>query len=193
MPRTLIALYDDVDDAHATVDALVENGFDRDAISLCMRDPRAKEPLVPEELRHEHEVEVAEKGALVGGAAGLLAGAASVFLPGIGESMAVGPLVSALTGTAVGAGAGALIGSLVGMGVGEDEAHSYAEAVRRGGVLLVVRVPDDRWSLADDILEQRHPVDIGMRAADWRAEGWVRFDPDAAPYPLVERRGHREK
>ncbi len=193
MTRTMIALYDDLDDARATVEALVENGFDRASISLCRRDPRAEEPLVEHEAVSEHVVESAERGALVGGAAGLLAGVASLFIPGVGAAIAVGPLVSALTGTAVGAGAGALVGSLVGMGVDEGEADSYAEAVRRGGTLVAVRVADERWAEADDILEQRHPVDIGMRAADWRAQGWVRFDPDAKPFPLPETRSRREQ
>lgn len=191
MTKTMIALYDDPRDARDTAEALVESGFDPEAISLCTRDPRAEEMLVPSESQREHVVESAERGALVGGAAGLLAGVASVLLPGIGKAIAVGPLVSALTGAAVGAGAGALVGSLMGMGVDEDRAHSYAEAVRRGGTLLAVRVPDERWDAADDILEQRHPVDIGMRAADWRASGWVRFDPDAEPYPVAESQERR--
>ncbi len=194
MDRTLIALYDDVDDALATIEALVEMGFDREALSLCMRDPHAKEANLPETHKERAAASI-ERGALVGGVAGLLAGVGSVLLPGIGAILAIGPLASAIAGTAVGAGAGALVGSLVGMGVDEDRAHSYAEAVRRGGILLVARVPEERWGVADDVLEQRHPVDIGIRAADWRAQGWVRFDPAAEPYPLAEederRRGKR--
>jgi uncharacterized membrane protein len=185
MDRTLIALYDDVDDALATIEALVEMGFDREALSLCMRDPHAKEANLPETHKERAAASI-ERGALVGGVAGLL---------GIGAILAIGPLASAIAGTAVGAGAGALVGFLVGMGVDEDRAHSYAEAVRRGGILLVARVPEERWGVADDVLEQRHPVDIGIRAADWRAQGWVRFDPAAEPYPLAEeyerRRGKR--
>ena len=64
-------------------------------------------------------------------------------VPGIGPVVGLGWLaataVGAVTGAAVGAATGGLIGSLTEAGVSEQDAHVYAEGVRRGGTLLSVR------------------------------------------------------
>ena len=92
MDRTLIALYDDVDDALATIEALVEMGFDREALSLCMRDPHAKEANLPETHKERAAASI-ERGALVGGVWGLLAVWGQMRLPGIGAILASAPSV----------------------------------------------------------------------------------------------------
>src|SRR5690606_26843391 len=74
-------------------------------------------------------------GAAIGGVLGLLAGVASLSIPGFGPFIAAGPIASALGGAGIGAVAGGVIGALTNMGVPEEEAHYYAEGVRRGGTL----------------------------------------------------------
>ncbi len=85
-------------------------------------------------------------------------------------------------GAVVGAGAGGLIGSLTHAGVSEDDAHVYAEGVRRGGSLVSVTADEDRAAEADRILNSRSFVDPAQRRADYRAAGWTRFDEAAGPY-----------
>ena len=48
---------------------------------------------------------------------------------------------AALAGAGIGAAAGGLLGALTGMGIPEEEAHVYAEGVRRGGTLVTVTRP----------------------------------------------------
>lgn len=61
---------------------------------------------------------------------------------------------------------------------GTDETHEdvglYAEAVRRGGVVLSVNAADDaQMQRAEDILQRFGAVDIDERATQWRQEGWM--------------------
>src|SRR5215831_16038664 len=72
-----------------------------------------------------------------------------------------------------------LVDTLADLGVPYDEAHSYAEGVRRGGALEVVESSDDRAERGMEILRQLHPVDIHERTAQWRREGWTGYDANA--------------
>jgi hypothetical protein len=66
--------------------------------------------------------------------------------------VAAGPLATALVGAGVGAATGGLIGALVGLGISKEDANAYAEGVRRGGSLVVVRSDDAMADRARDIL-----------------------------------------
>ena len=72
-----------------------------------------------------------------------------------------------------------LIDTLSDLGVPYDEAHSYAEGVRRGGALVVVESSDERAERGMEILRRLHPVDIHDRAMQWRQEGWTGYDANA--------------
>lgn len=55
----------------------------------------------------------------------------------------------------------------------ETDRHLYTEAVRRGGHLLVARVPEDKAIRAADALERLDPADLDERVETWRASGWT--------------------
>jgi uncharacterized protein (TIGR02271 family) len=69
--------------------------------------------------------------------------------------------------------------TLADLGVPYDEAHTYAEGVRRGGTLVVVESSDDRAERGMEILQRLHPVNIHERTAQWRQEGWTGSDATA--------------
>ena len=116
-------------------------------------------------------------GTIIGGGAGLLAGIGALAIPGVGPVIAAGWLIATLTGAGAGAAAGGLLGSLTGAGVPEDNAHVYAEGVRRGSTLVTVRADDNKVSEAESIMARYMPVDIAQRGAGYRADGgWDRFD-----------------
>ena len=129
-------------------------------------------------------------GAAVGGAGGLLAGLGLMAIPGVGPVVAAGWLAATLTGVVGGAVAGGAVGGLIGAftesGVSEEEAHVYAEGVRRGGAVVSARVPEERLMEADAILSRADRVDIGERRAAYAEEGWERFDEAAPPYTAEE-------
>jgi len=69
--------------------------------------------------------------------------------------------------------------TLVDFGVPHEEAHAYAEGVRRGGALVVVEGRDDRAERGMEILRRLHPVNLHERTAQWRQEGWTGYDATA--------------
>jgi hypothetical protein len=109
-------------------------------------------------------------GAAVGALLGLLAGLA---IPGVGPFVAAGPIASALAGAGVGAAAGGLVGVLNSMGLSEEEAHSYAEGVRRGGTLVTVHAQSEETArCAEEVMRKHGAADIEQRASQWKAQGW---------------------
>lgn len=54
----------------------------------------------------------------------------------------------------------------------EEDRHSYAEGIRRGGTMVSVTTDDVHSVKAMDILEQRGSIDLDERESSWRKEGW---------------------
>ncbi|MDB5537288.1 MAG: hypothetical protein JWQ65_2163, partial [Devosia sp.] len=134
-------------------------------------------------------------GALLGGAGGLLAGLGALAIPGIGPVIAAGWLVTtavgAVAGAAVGGATGSVIGGLTSSGIHEQDAHVFAEGVRRGGSVVSVRTDESRESEVQAIFAASNQIDIAERRARFEQEGWQYFDPDAAPFEPDEIRKRR--
>jgi hypothetical protein len=94
-------------------------------------------------------------------------------------------------GAAAGAATGGIVGALTEAGVSAEDAHSYAEGVRRGGTLVSTRVADaDRLRL-DSILNES-AVNLRDRSAAWQKAGWKSFDPARKPYNAEEIKKERQ-
>ena len=128
-----------------------------------------------------------EVGATVGGIAGLLAGLGLMAIPGIGPVVAAGWLASTALGAVVGGAAGGIIGALTQAGVPEEDAHVYAEGLRRGGSLLTVRVADAEASRIETILS-KSSVNINDRRDNYRADGWNKFDEQVNKDAILKNR-----
>lgn len=184
MTRTVTRLFDRYEDAEAAVNELEALGVPEQDISLVANNAHGahshrvrdgKPDTAPEEAA-EDAGKGAGIGGVVGGLGGLLAGLGVMAIPGLGPVVAAGWLVStavgAIAGAVVGAGAGGLIGALTHAGVREEDAHVYAEGVRRGGTLVSVRASD---VLADRItaILDRDGADAGARGRLYREDGWT--------------------
>lgn len=189
--RTVIGLFDTYAAAQQSVRDLVENGFSRDNISLVTQDPQGRAAEAARDVGGSHETAEgagfgAVGGSVVGGLTGLLVGIGALAIPGIGPVIAAGPFAAAIGATAAGAGLGAatggIVGALVGLGIAEPEANNYAEAVRRGGTMVIVEAAGIMVDRAYEILQRHGSVDLNARAAQWRQSGWTTFDPNDAPY-----------
>jgi uncharacterized protein (TIGR02271 family) len=190
MAKTVIGLFDRMDEARQVVQELIDHGFPRDDISLVSRQDQDGEYVTERGGERTSGTAIgAGAGAALGGIGGLLVGLGALAIPGIGPVIAAGPLVTALVGVGIGAAAGGLLGALTDLGVPEEEAHYYAEGVRRGGVLLVVDTDDQRADRAAEIMERAGAIDVDERATHWRQSGWTRFDADAGPYHTADRQG----
>lgn len=111
-------------------------------------------------------------GAAIGGGAGLLAGLGLLAIPGIGPVVAAGWLASTLLGAVAGGAAGGIIGALTDAGVSEEEAHTYAEGIRRGGTLVTVNTDSARAPDVMALLDEEGAIDMNQRTDQWRNEGW---------------------
>jgi stress response protein YsnF len=198
--KTVIGLFDDFQTAQNAVQSLVNRNYNRDDISVAANNTAAGvtadtlENAPQGEGRKEAMAEGAKTGAGtgavigtgVGGVLGLLASLGTIWIPGVGPIVAAGPLVATLTGAGIGAAAGAAVGGLVGaltqVGVPEHDAHFYAEAVRRGSALVIVRAEDNQVNDVADILSQHGAVDIDKRREFFTRGGFTVHSPEAAPY-----------
>lgn len=68
-----------------------------------------------------------------------------------------------------------------------DEAGHYSEAVRRGGVVVTVDMPDGApLEPVRETLLDAGAVDIDERVEQWRQQGYSGYNPDAQPYSADE-------
>src|SRR5215207_8602808 len=163
MAKTIVGLFDDVNEAHRVVQELIDAGVDRNKISIVANDVKGeyKQYRADGSSAAEGAGAGAVGGGVLGGVIGLLVGIGALAIPGIGPVLAAGPLVSALgaagaatvTGAGIGAVAGGLVGALIGAGVPEEHAHVYTEGVRRGGTLVTVNADDTMANSAYSIMQ----------------------------------------
>ena len=168
MTRTITRSYDNHETASSVVEQLEAAGISSSGVSIVGRNGDGE----------TNAAEGAGIGAGVGGAAGLLAGLGMLAIPGVGPVVAAGWLAGAVAGAA----AGGLVGSFVKEGHDEDEANYYAETVRRGGSVVSVRAEPEQEAAVEAILDGATPIDRTERTAQYRKEGWNRFDENADPY-----------
>jgi len=58
----------------------------------------------------------------------------------------------------------------------DEDRHTYAEGLRRGGYLVSVHATDAQYAKALDILDDDGTINIDERANSWRSEGWTGYD-----------------
>ncbi len=68
---------------------------------------------------------------------------------------------------------GGLMDRIRSMFGGHHDAHAYGEGLRRGHVLLTLKVEDSRETRAAEILEASQSVDLDSAQRAWRADGWT--------------------
>ncbi|RUU50899.1 hypothetical protein EOC99_34455, partial [Mesorhizobium sp. M7A.T.Ca.TU.009.01.1.1] len=183
--KTVTGLFDNYDQARDAVGELEATGVPHDDISIVASNSSGRLTGEASEAG-EDAAAGAGVGAVIGGAGGLLTGLGLMAIPGVGPVVAAGWLaataVGAVGGAVVGGAAGGIIGAMTESGVPENDAHVYAEGVRRGGTMVIARVEDDLVPDAEEILKQYNSVDIARRRNEYEAGGWTGFDPTADVY-----------
>jgi uncharacterized protein (TIGR02271 family) len=211
MAKTVVGLFDDRAAAQDAVRELTAGGFRGDEVSVVSKKPDGKgvEVEYVEEDGHKQIEDMAKgagAGAAIGGAAALLLSLTALSIPGIGPVLAAGPLAALIAGGGIGATAGGLVSGLTRLGLGDEEAHTYAEGLKRGGTLVTVNTDDRRADVAVGVMRRLGAVEIDKRAAEWREGGWQGFaetetlrphvTPDADDEEAtrrIERRDHRSE
>ena len=195
MQSTAVGIFPTVDRAEAAYRELLDAGIDRGDISVMAREELRRGELVDAERREPGGSGAGVgmgAGAAVGGLGGLLVGLGLLAIPGVGPVLAAGPIAAALAGAGLGAVGGAFVGALADLGMSDDEAQQFAEAVRRGGILLAARVDEGALDRAVEIMERNGAIDVAEKVKEWRGKGWSRFEHATAPYGADELARERE-
>jgi hypothetical protein len=147
-------------------------GIDDDEISYVYKNTEGDiKEVSADDVTDTTPVEGAQRGAVIGGSIGAIAGLATIagIIPVIGPIFAAGPLVAALglgagalgttaAGALTGAAAGGLIGALVNMGVSTEKAKEYEDRVMAGNVLVAAHA--EEGSGVEAILTECGATDI---------------------------------
>ncbi len=199
MTRTITRTYDSYAQANAAVAAVREVGIEEADISVVAHKdhPDADSPEARELDDSSATGTGATVGGMVGGGAGLLAGLGMMAIPGVGPLVAAGWLATtaagAVAGAVTGAAAGGLTDMLTSSGVAEEDAEVYAEAIRRGAIMVAVRVmPEDEADVVA-ALDNHRPTDLAARRSAWAEEGWKKHDPAAAAFSSDQMRSERAR
>ncbi len=160
----LAAVFDDPRLAREAAERLIEQDFPMDQISILQRAGGHGDDFLGISYKDEKERFRfwGEQGALWGALAGLVAGAAGLFVvPGIGPLLVLGPFVDTVAGAVAGGGVGAgaalatrLTNAMRRMGIPDEDLEYLHQAIMEGKTLLLLQ--------------------YGQRdATDWRhAIGW---------------------
>ncbi len=194
MKKTVIGVFDHFQNAERVVAELTAAGAPREGISVItpgargrptqrLPRPSAQHPDGKDELTNR-----VGAGAAVGGAGGLLLSLAGAAIPGIGPILSAGPLLAAIGGAA----AGGLVGALSSAGVAHEDAHFYAEALRRGSSIVSVDIEEAKVEQAAAIMNRFGSIDIDKRSTDYRAQGFSGFDATRPPLTRDELIAERE-
>ncbi len=203
--KTVVGIFDSMNQAESAVRALESAGISRDDVSVVANKNTTASGSgtgtgtgqttgsdTPTTTDTGHVATDAGIGAALGGVGGLLLAFAGLAVPGIGPILAAGPIIAALGGAGIGAVAGGVIGALTEAGIPEDEAHYYAEGVRRGQVLVTVHTDESHAEQARQVLDSSGAVDVEGRASEWRDRGWTGHNAGAEPLSADELRRERD-
>jgi hypothetical protein len=139
MSKTVTALFDTRDEAQAALTKLDQSGYTKSQVTvLVTEETRGKHFIIDNKTKVGEGA--ATGATIAGLAAGLfmaLGSAGAMLIPGL-NLIVSGALVGGLAGLGAGAAGGGLIGALVGLGVTEHEAKLYEDTLRKGAILIAV-------------------------------------------------------
>lgn len=153
---TVIGVFDDKERAKAAIEALEDEGFGEDELSVVAKDDSGggdDDGGDGGDMNMVNADDVTEGvawGGGIGAVGGLLAGLGALAIPGIGPIVAAGPLAAALSGAV----AGGLAGGLIDLGIPETEGQRFEQDVKEGRVLAVVECDRSEADRAEELLRQ---------------------------------------
>ena len=95
-------------------------------------------------------------GGVLGGLAGLLIGAGSMAIPGLGIVAAAGPI----TGLISGAVTGGIVGGLVDLGIPENRGRQYESDIKAGKILFTMKTEENNVNRVASILRNNGAISV---------------------------------
>ena len=159
MAKTIVAVFNNQDNAQRAAEQIKEQGLRTDDISIVakqaeegnggnMRMQRGAGGENSMEMKNDNISNGLITGGILGGAAGLLIGAGSMVVPGFGIVAAAGPITGLLSGAVT----GGIVGSLIDLGIPEDRSEKYEKDVKEGKILFSMKADEDKIDEISSIL-----------------------------------------
>lgn len=162
MGKTVLGVFKSRDKAEEAVKEIRERGFRDSEINLIAKDDKSGQGKGRGTTMSADVSRGSAAGTVIGGAAGLLASAGALAIPGIGPIVAAGPIAAALSGAVT----GGIAGGLIDWGIPEERGRHFEEKVKEGGVLAIIKTGDDKASSAEDILRKNGAFDVESHVTD---------------------------
>jgi len=155
--NSLVAVYENHNDAEKAVKELQKSGFDMKKLSIVGKDYHTEEHVVGYYSTGDRMKYWGKLGAFWGGLWGFLFGTAFFFVPGIGPLVVAGPLVTwivgALEGAAVVGGVSALGAGLFSIGIPKQSILNYETQIKAGKFLLIAHGTSEEVAQAKNIID----------------------------------------
>lgn len=152
--RTIYFLVPDIETTHKIVDELRAEGIEERHIHvLAKRDTPLQDMPEASLLQKTDFIPALERGALLGGTGGLLAGLAGLAFSGF--VIAGGAILGAIM---AGATIGSLGGGLMGMNVGNTKLKQFEDAIEKGELLVLIDIPRERIADIKQKILKHHPT-----------------------------------
>jgi hypothetical protein len=202
MPVTICRFYDSYGDAHRVVVGLEAAGLPSSETSVISNNcdawycAKETDSVVPvRKPAATGDADSKAEGAAIGAAIGATAATAAslvtmLAIPGVGAVVGAGWLAAMLGSMAIGGITGGLLGALTNAGISEEDAQVFVEGVRRGGTLVIARVPYSELPRIEAMMNHS-AVKLQERADLYRKSGWQSFNPNAVPYTADQVRSER--
>ena len=163
LSKTVVAIFNSYNDAERAALEIRDNGLRTDDISIVVKEHEDEPPAeISGNKLHMTINEVYTlsptrggkisdgivTGGIIGGVAGILIGATSMFIPGFGAIAAAGPISGLVSGLVT----GGVVGSLMSIGVPKEKGRQYEQYISSGHALFSMKVDEDRMNQIIDIL-----------------------------------------
>jgi hypothetical protein len=155
--NSIIAVFNNHKNIESAVKELAKNGIDISQLSIIGKDYHSEENVVGYYNTGDRIRYWGGLGAFWGSIWGLLAGAAFLWVPGIGPLVVGGPFITVLLGAAEGAllggGLSVLGAALFSLGVPQNSILKYEEDVKAGKFLLIFKGTEEERTRVSKIME----------------------------------------
>jgi uncharacterized membrane protein len=166
MSKTIVAIFDTYDYAEKAARQIKDQGLRTNDISIVAKQQEENRTGTTATMGADtHDAPTATMGThgrakndnisdgvvtggILGGLAGLLIGAGSMIVPGLGIIAAAGPITGFLSGAVT----GGVVGGLVDLGIPENRSRQYESDVKAGKILFSMKTDEDKVSKIASIL-----------------------------------------
>jgi hypothetical protein len=164
--NSAVAVYDSHTDLEKAIGELRRFGMDEKSISIIGREDADREQVVGYYYTGERTGFMGKLGAFWSGLGIFLLGSALFFVPGLGQVIVAGPIVSwivaALEGAVIVGGLSAIGVALYNLGIPKEKVIKYETFLKANKYLLVVHGTPDEVDRAHKILDGTTAAEVTL-------------------------------